>query len=303
LHDPITGVTVIVPTLNRGGFLVDCLRDLVAQTYRPLEILVIDQSSEADTSVDAIVREHHNMIEHRRVNFRGLPRARNFGWNHARYDMLIYVDDDTRFGPDFVSSHVDAMKEPGVGLVAGAVDTISGRVDASATPGVYRRWTATPLRGFAAEIRREADHAAGCNFSVRRSAMEKAGGFDERLSTGPALYEETDLCLRVKSAGYRIVFDGRARLTHLVAPGGGCRVDKVRDYVKALSHNRAMMIRRHGRWFHAPVALGRLAGLGLSYARHYRRPAAVVDCVVGGILGLIEGGRDPFRQADAGTSL
>jgi GT2 family glycosyltransferase len=39
-----TGATVVVPTLNRGNVLIDCLRDLLQQHRRPLEILVVDQS-------------------------------------------------------------------------------------------------------------------------------------------------------------------------------------------------------------------------------------------------------------------
>ena len=40
------GATVIVPTLNRGPYLINTLHDLLAQDYRPLEILVVDQSGE-----------------------------------------------------------------------------------------------------------------------------------------------------------------------------------------------------------------------------------------------------------------
>jgi GT2 family glycosyltransferase len=293
------GVSVIVPTLNRGGFLHDCLADLVAQRHRPLEVLIVDQSETVGEDVARLLARYGDVIAHHRVGFRGLPRARNYGWQHARYEAIVFVDDDIRCGPDLASEHLRALNLPRVGLVAGGIDTLGGPPDLLRRPGAYRRWTATPLRGFAAHGEGDADHAAGCNFSAWRHALEAAGGFDEALGRGAALYEETDLCLRVRRAGFRVYFNGRARLTHLVAPGGGCRVDRVTDYVGALAHNRGVMIRRHGRWFHTPVALGRLATLGLSYARHYRVPRALAACLAGGLRGLRDGGRPPTCTAEA----
>lgn len=301
MTDP--GVTVVVATLNRGGFLADCLRDLAAQRHRPLEVLVVDQSPDVGEEIDRLADRHPGLIAHHRVPFRGLPRARNYGWQNAAHDAIVFVDDDIRCGPDFVSEHIRALRRPGVGVVGGGIDEPNRAADRLRRPGVYRRWTATPLRGFGAEGGGEADHAAGCNFSAWRRALVAAGGFDEGLCAGAALYEETDLCLRVRRAGFRVAFHGDARLTHLIAARGGCRVEQIRDYVRALAHNRGVMIRRHGRWFHAPTALGRLAGLGLSYARHYRAPGALAACLAGGWSGLRDGADPPictpFRRGDA----
>jgi GT2 family glycosyltransferase len=287
------GMTVVVPTLNRGGYLYDCLTDLVAQRHRPLEVLVVDQSETVGDDVAGLIARHGDVISHHRVSFRSLPLARNFGWQRAKHEAILFVDDDIRCGPDLVSEHLRALHLPGVGVVGGGIDTPAGPTDLGLKPGAYMRWTATPLRGFAASGEGYTDHAPGGNFSAWRRALVAAGGIDEALSRGAALYEETDLCLRVGRAGFRVYFDGHARLIHLAAPGGGCRVDRVADYVHAMAHNRGIMIRRHGRWFHAPVALGRLASLGLSYARHYRVPGALAACFKGGLEGLRAGGLEP----------
>jgi GT2 family glycosyltransferase len=284
---------VVVPTLNRGGFLPDCLEDLLAQRQAPLEVLVVDQSDRSDDRVARLASRHTDVISYHRVSFRGLPLARNYGWQNARHEAIVFVDDDIRCGPSLVAEHLRALRLPGVGLVAGGIDTPSAAPDRRPQAGIYRRWTATPLRGFALEGEHDADHAAGCNFSAWRHALAAAGGVDEALGVGAALYEETDLCLRVKRAGYRVYYNGQARLTHLVAANGGCRVDRVVDYVGALAHNRGIMIRRHGRWFQAPVALGRLAGLGVAYARHYRNAAALGACFTGGLSGWRDGTRPP----------
>lgn len=295
-----TGATIVVPTLNRGGYLADCLADLLAQRQRPLEILIVDQSDAPDPASAAIAASHPDVISHHRVGFRGLPRARNYGWQHARHEAIVFVDDDIRCGPELVSEHLRALRRPGVGIVAGGIDTPHGPPDRRGRPGTYRRWTATPLRGFAARGETVADHAAGCNFSAWRHALAAVGGFDEALGVGAALYEELELCLRVKRGGFRVHFHGAARLDHLVAPGGGCRLPRVVPYVDSLAHNRGILIRRHGRWYHTPVAVMRLAILGLSYARAYRQPAALIACAAGGLRGFRAGARAPICTARAG---
>jgi GT2 family glycosyltransferase len=188
-----------------------------------------------------------------------------------------------------------------VAVVAGGIEEAT-RVEQSAdSPGIFSKWTATPTRGFAATSEGEADHAGGGNFSVWRSVVEGLGGIDESFQVGAALYEETDFCLRVKLAGYRIYFNGKARLTHLGAATGGCRVRDVGNYVYGLAHNRAILTRRHLRWYQVPSALARLVVLGGSYAVHYHEPRALWACATGCIAGLRRGNRLPlctrYREA------
>ena len=277
----VEGVTVVVATLNRGGFLLDCLRDLLAQNHRPLEILVVDQSDRTAAEIAQIAEKNSNVIDYHHVSFRGLPKARNYGWQKARYEAIIFVDDDTRFGADLVTEHLRALKRPGVGVVAGGIDEANGPVDSGPPVDVFRTWTATPFSGFAARGELIVDHARGANFSVWKKALKKVGGFDQTLNVGAALYEELDMCLRVKKIGFEVFFNGRARVTHLAVATDGCRVDKVADYVRGLAHNRSIVIRRNVRWFQIPIALVRLMILGFSYARHYRAPGALGACIQG----------------------
>ena len=282
------GVTVVVPTLNRGGFLLNCVQDLIAQDHRPLEILIVDQSPEPARALLELAREWPDLVTYHRVGFRGLPEARNYGWQGARYDAIVFVDDDIRCGPDLVLEHLRALRLPGVGVVAGGIDEPGRPADGRVTAGTFRRWTATPLRGFASAAEHDVDHAQGCNFSAWRRALEAAGGFDERLNVGAALYEEADFCLRAGRAGYRVYFSGKARVVHLGAAAGGCRVGDVVGYVRGLAHNRAVLIRRHVRWFEVPTALMRLAIMGCAFAVHYGTPGALPACA----RGALEGWRD-----------
>jgi GT2 family glycosyltransferase len=247
----------------------------------------------------SLLAEFPDVISYHQVAFRGLPRARNFGWQRARFERIIYVDDDIRCGPELVSQHARSLDRAGVGAVAGGIDEASGTDEAVRRAGRFSPWSATPHGGFSSDGEFETDTGRGCNFSVWRSVIRTVGGVDEALDVGAALYEETDLFLRIGAAGYRIWFNGLARLTHLAAPSGGCRVEEVEDYVFALARNRAVVIQRHTRPIHRLTAFGRLGLLAASYARAYRN-AGVLSAALRGVReGIAVAPRSPVCTAPA----
>jgi GT2 family glycosyltransferase len=280
------GVTVVVPTLNRGDYLLDCLNDLLAQYHQPIEILVVDQSESVPDKVQQLAEQYSETISYHRVSFKGLPLARNYGWKNARYNAIVYVDDDIRCPPNLVSEHLRALQLSNVGAVAGSI-TEKGRTQhPNKRAGHFRYWTASPERYFSQDGEYDVDGAAGCNFSTWRQIASEIGGIDERLNFGASLYEETEYCLRVRRAGYRVYYNSKAHLDHLVSPSGGCRVDQVENYVWALAHNRTLLIRRHLRWYQQLVAFMVLLRLGVAYAFHYRKPIAIHSTFTGIAAGL-----------------
>ena len=287
------GITVVVPTLDREGFLRNTLTDLLAQTHRPLEILVVDQSAQVSAQWLAFVQAHAAVVSYHRVPFRGSAKARNYAWQHARYDALVFVDDDIRCGPSFLAEHLRTLHLAGVGLVAGAVDTPGGPRSMGRSPGRFAQWTANPRAGFEAEGEFECEHAQECNFAVWRKALFTVGGIDEAFDAPAALYEGADLSLRVKRAGFRVYFNGRARLLHWAAPSGGNRVLDIPVYFWGLAHNRAILMRRYLRWYHQPVAAARLSLLALSHAVHFRKPQTLAALFTGYFAGWQAGGRAP----------
>ncbi len=269
------GASIVVCTLNRGRTLVNALTDLIRQSYQPLEIIVVDQSDQVAPEVKEFLRSHGSSVRHFHVSFKSLPKARNFGWQQARYSHVIYVDDDIRCTEEFASQHMLTYQNTGCALVAGGVDQKGTLLLPSTQVGKFSYWRAVPMQGFSSTESKEVDHAVGCNFSADRAWLEKMGGFDERFGKGAALYEEADFCLRVRRAGGRIQFNGKARLNHLADPTGGCRVDNVVDYVRSLARNRSLIIFEHLSWYYRPTAFLQLAKTVFAYAWRYRNQHAV----------------------------
>jgi GT2 family glycosyltransferase len=285
MNSSMQGISIVVPTLNRGSYLIDTLNDLLAQRHRPLEILIVDQSDHEDATLLELVRRNSELISYHKVQFRGLPLARNYGWQQAAHEAIVFVDDDIRCGDFLAGEHLRALLRPNVGMVAGGVDERIAVPTGPGPAGRFNSWTATPIRSFTAHDECLADHVAGGNFSAWRSALRAAGGFDEELAAGAALYEETELCLRVRQRGFEIYFNGAARILHLAAGQGGCRVPNLPAYMRSLAHNRAILIGRHLRWFQVPVAYLRLLLLFGSYAAHYRTMGVFLPGFAGAFYG------------------
>lgn len=92
-------ISVIIPTYNRSEFLVECIKSIFEQTYRPLEVLVVDDGSIDDSEIqvetlkDKFQNEDFKIIykyqEHKGSNF-----ARNLGLKIANGKWVQFLDSD-----------------------------------------------------------------------------------------------------------------------------------------------------------------------------------------------------------------
>jgi len=108
--------SVIIPTYNRAGMIGDALRSVVAQDYRPLEIIVIDDGSSDDTA--AVVHNFAREIEtsHDDLQMRyiaqpnaGVGAARNHGLIEANGQYIQFLDSDDVLHPNKLRMHIDCL--------------------------------------------------------------------------------------------------------------------------------------------------------------------------------------------------
>lgn len=115
-------VSVIVPNYNYGRVLGHCLRALQAQTYTPLEIVLVDDRS-TDDSVAVAESLGVNVISPP-VNS-GVSAARNLGAAHANGEILVFLDSDIALAPDAVASAVALLESDSrIGAVCGNFDPV-----------------------------------------------------------------------------------------------------------------------------------------------------------------------------------
>ncbi|WP_201499267.1 glycosyltransferase family 2 protein [Psychrobacter arenosus] len=263
----LNGVSVVIPTIDRAEVLIDTLKDIINQDFVNYEIIVIDQSDEINFKAIEFLDSSKITCRYFNAHFKGLPQARNFGLKQASKDIILYIDDDIRCEKDLIRNHYQAHLSHEADLVAGGI-TEKGDIANDKVAGYFNKWTATAVSNFSSTVSGRCSHGKGCNFSIKKRALFKVGGVDELLNIGAALYEESELALRLEKAGYKAWFEPKAHLIHLAAPMGGCRV--IKDwpkYMYGLGHNRAILVFRHLSPIYWPTALIRTLLLGISYSR------------------------------------
>lgn len=264
--------SIIIPTLNRTDFLLNTLKDLVVQDFKEnFEIIIVDQSTQQDQKIDAFAAKHPLVKYHFITHFKGLPEARNYGAKMANYEYLLFLDDDISCGSNLLREHLESFKHNSVEIGAGGI-TEKHLINTGNTTGCFKSISATPIAGFHLKSNSNSyvDHAKGCNFSVKKQVYFEVGGIDEQLTKGAALYEETDFCLRVRKAGYKIWFNYDAHVVHLAAETGGCRVPEIDKYIYSLARNRSLIIKRHLPWYFQLTAKMHLLKLVLAYIKAYK---------------------------------
>lgn len=281
------GISVILPTLNRSDFLINTLKDLVEQVCDfPFEIIVVDQSKFEDRVVHDFAKEYNTINYHYITTFRGLPEARNYGASVAKYNYLLYLDDDISCKPNLLTEHFNALMPEAVGMVAGGI-TEKNNPNIVEKVGHFVKWSATPLAGFHLKGEQIVTHVKGCNFSIKKEDFIKNVGIDQSLTKGAALYEELDLCLRLGKKGKKIKFQSSAHVVHHAAPSGGCRVPDIIKYIKSLSRNRSIIIGRHLPWYFKITAHLYLFRLVISYMITYRK----IEVIKSYFNGVVEGNK------------
>ena len=90
-------VSVIIPVHNGGRYLRAALESVFAQTYRPFEVIVVDDGSTDDSGV--IAQSFHDVRYIHQAN-QGVAAARNNGIEAARGEFFAFLDQDDLWTPE-----------------------------------------------------------------------------------------------------------------------------------------------------------------------------------------------------------
>lgn len=111
-------VSVIIPVHNCDRYLAEAIDSVLAQTYRPLEIIVVDDGSTDDSA--AVAKGYTLLYEYQPKS--GAGAARNRGAVLAQGEFLAFLDADDRWEPDKLHQQMAAFsREPDLDAVFGYV--------------------------------------------------------------------------------------------------------------------------------------------------------------------------------------
>ena len=185
-------VSIIIPTRNRSGFLMQALRSALRQQDVTVEVIVVDEASIDQTpTLLATVNDRRVRVIRHDVP-RGLAGARNHGADESHGDWLAFLDDDDLWAPDKLVRQLDAAQQlHREWAYTGAVHISEDRIISSQVP--------LPPEETVAELPHyNAIPGGGSNVVVRRSAWDWVGPFDTRFIAGG---EDWDLSIRLSQHG------------------------------------------------------------------------------------------------------
>lgn len=245
-------LSVLLCTLDRPDAAAQVVQDVLNQRLSaPIEVIVIDQSDDADAARLAEQVRGHCGVRIVRTPRVGLPQARNIALDLASAPVVLFIDDDVRLLPGLLAAHLSALADARVGAIVGRL------IERHALPNSRR--VRNEVAGSGRVLTQLAGHeptrvrgVKGANMSFRTEALRRAGGFDARLM-GTSLLEDADASARVAALGLQVVFAPEAELVHLSAPLGGVRQADAERTEWWRFHNTALFVGAH----HGRVALVR----------------------------------------------
>jgi serine acetyltransferase/GT2 family glycosyltransferase len=205
-------LAVVFATYNRPDGARQVLADLAAQTLPPedFEVAVVDDGSRVDVREALADVQPPFRLQLLRQDNAGQGAARHRGVLATTAPVVLFVDDDVRFGPDFLEGHVEAHAA-GARLVQGEIaspPSLAGRP-------LFERFHQDQLERFAAAVESGRQPLRGtdvctANVSVRREDYMAVGGFDTTLGRS----EDRELGVRLELAGHRLAFSRKAKVVH-----------------------------------------------------------------------------------------
>ncbi len=210
-------VSVVVVNHNRAELLRECLTSLLRQSYRPLEILVVDNGSEDHS--DAVVAS----FPEERVGLKSMGRnlgfaaGSNIGIRESKGEMVALLNNDAVAGPCWIEELVEAMRSSSqVGMCASKVlflgSNVIDKVGHLMYPDGQNRG-----RGTGEEDRGQYDRQEevffpdGCAALYRRQLLNEVGGFDASFF---AYGDDADLGIRARWLGWKCLYVPEAVVHH-----------------------------------------------------------------------------------------
>jgi GT2 family glycosyltransferase len=213
-------VSIIIPTRDRVAWLRRCLESIERRTaYRRYEILVVDNGSTEPETLAYLTSLSHRVIrDDGPFNF---ARLNNHAATLARGEHLLFLNNDVEvISPEWLAALLEHSQRQEIGAVGAQLLYADGTIQhAGVVLGVrgvaghahkYRLAKQVGDFAFPQLIRNYSAVTAAC-LMIRKTVYAEIGGMEERLAV---TFNDVDLCLRLRTRGYLIVYTPYACLYH-----------------------------------------------------------------------------------------
>lgn len=223
--EPLPLVSIIVPTRDMLCHLKPCIDSVLQQTQYPhFEVLIVDNQSvetETKTYLAAVSQDPRVTVLSYNQPF-NYSAINNFAVSQARGSLVCLLNNDTEvITADWLDVLVGAVQQPQVAIVGAKLLYSDGRVQHAGDvvgPGGCADHLHSRLAGDApgymkrAIVPQDLSAVTAACLLTYKAIFQQLGGLNETALK--VAFNDVDYCLRVRAAGYRVVFTPYAKLYH-----------------------------------------------------------------------------------------
>lgn len=216
--------SIVIPVYNHLDATLTCLQSLAQTRNRSaFEVILVDDASSDDSA--HVLPTIRGLRYQRNAENLGFIGACNAGAANARAPFIVFLNNDTAVQNGWLDALLDTFaSHRDVGLVGaklvypdGRLQEAGGIVFADGSGWNYGRFDdpARPEYNFV----REVDYCSGAAIALRTALLRELGGFDSHYA--PAYYEDTDLAMKVRQAGLRVMYQPASVVVHFEGISSG----------------------------------------------------------------------------------
>lgn len=210
-------VSIVIVNYNQPAFLLECLSSILLNVESPIEVIILDNNSNAVTRelLDRI-QNARIILEEKNLDFiLGNNKAASF--SKAKY--LYFLNNDTFVSKKAIENLLKVFSnDRKAGIVGSKLIRTNGNLQeagcmvwADGTVEAYGKNSQTPFN-CSFNFLREVDFCSGASIMIEKELFEKLNGFSTIYQ--PAYYEDADLCIRCKNIGAKVFFQPASLIIH-----------------------------------------------------------------------------------------
>ena len=213
-------ISILIPTKDNNVLLKRCIDSIKNNTnYKNWEIIIIDNNSVTDKSIKYLKSLPYKIVRYEEpFNY---AKMNNLAAAKANGDYLLFLNDDTKaLEPDWLTEMVSICKQDNVGAVGSKLIHNNGTIQSAGTAflktgagfHVFENLPDSEFGYFNLHnvIRDVYTNTSAC-LLTKKVIFTEVGGFDTKFDL---FYGDGDLCVKIRSLGYDIVYTPYAKLLH-----------------------------------------------------------------------------------------
>lgn len=246
-------VSIVIPNKDNKECLEKCVHSIITKsTYKNFEVVIVENNSQTKEIFSYYKKIRSDRI--RIVTWKGefnYSAINNFGVSHCKGDYIVLLNNDTEvISEDWLEEMVGHCQRQEVGIVgaklyypdntvqhAGIIVGIGG-VAGNVFVGLPRAYSGYMHK---ASLQLDLSAVTAACLMVKKTVYDEVGGLEEKLKVA---FNDVDFCLRVRKAGYLVVYDPYVEFYHYESKTRGAEdtPEKIRRFQSEIEYMRSHWI-------------------------------------------------------------